>query len=190
MVKQYPHSLYIDQPDALTKDESGNWVSEGAPFNPQIGDVYQGGIIFYVDQTGKHGLMCAQVDQSNTMRWYNGSFVQTNALRTGIGQGLENTLNIIEAQGIGLYAAAVCKLYNGGGNSDWVLPSKDELQLMHEKLHVNGIGNFSILNDSLYWSSTESDNSIIDAWYLQFNSGTGDYDGKDLQINVRAIRAF
>lgn len=38
-----------------------------------IGQTYQNGIIFYLDSTGKHGLISAPTDQSTGMSWYDGS---------------------------------------------------------------------------------------------------------------------
>lgn len=34
-----------------------------------IGDTYAGGIVFYVDETGKHGLVCATHDQGSGLNW-------------------------------------------------------------------------------------------------------------------------
>ena len=36
----------------------------------KIGDEYGGGIVFYVDGTGNHGLVAAKADFQNYMNWY------------------------------------------------------------------------------------------------------------------------
>tara|TARA_B110000977_G_scaffold192730_1_gene266635 strand:+ start:1149 stop:1430 length:282 start_codon:yes stop_codon:yes gene_type:complete len=36
---------------------------------PGIGSLYQGGIVFYVDQTGEHGLLSAMEDLEGTYGW-------------------------------------------------------------------------------------------------------------------------
>jgi hypothetical protein len=45
----------------------------------QIGDFAQGGIVFFVDETGEHGLVCAKADHSVAIRWYAGGLVSTQA---------------------------------------------------------------------------------------------------------------
>src|SRR5690554_5634345 len=46
-----------------------------------VGDFAQGGIVFWVDETGQHGLVCAKEDQSTGIQWYNGSYTTVNAVR-------------------------------------------------------------------------------------------------------------
>jgi hypothetical protein len=59
---------------------------------------------------------------------------------------------------------------NYAGNSDWRLPSKDELSVMVKRggewLNANGLSNFQA---SWYWSGTEDDNDY--AWVVYTNSG-------------------
>ena len=124
-----------------------------------VGDFAQGGIVFWVDETGQHGLVAAKEDQSTGVRWYNGSYTTVNAVRDGIGAGMYNTERIIANQGVGSYAAQLCANYQGGGYGDWYLPSKEELDLMYQNkatidatAGVNGGSGFA---SASYWSSTE-----------------------------------
>lgn len=68
-----------------------------------IGESYDGGIVFFVDATGQHGLIAATSDQSTSagMRWYAGSNTNTMARGDGIGAGARNTAIIIANQGNG-----------------------------------------------------------------------------------------
>jgi len=116
-----------------------------------IGESYGGGIVFYILQPGdhvydanmQHGLIAAPNDQTTAagVPWLNGSTMATIGTSTAIGYGKANTDSIISHQGAGSYAASLCKAYNGGGYSDWYLPSKAELY----QLNINqiAIGGFS-----------------------------------------------
>lgn len=42
------------------------------------------------------------------------------------------------------YAAKKCLNHEAGGNDDWFLPSRDELDLMHKNLKLQGLGGFLV----------------------------------------------
>lgn len=150
-----------------------------------IGDAYQGGKIFYLDNTGKHGLISAPYDQSTAIVWNNGSNITTNALGTQIGDGVQNTQTIVTAQGLGSYAASLCYNLDLNGYSDWYLPSIGELQELYN--NHDKIGNFTTIA-SPYLSSTESDAST--AWGVNFGDGNQYVYNKSFAFYVRAIRKF
>jgi len=155
--------------------------SSSAPL--EIGDYHEGGIIFYLDGTGEHGLISATTDQSTGIQWTDGSYVVTGATGTAVGTGQSNTTTIVSVQGAGNYAAKICDDLVLNSYSDWFLPSKDELNLMYQQRTV--IGGFST---SYYWSSSEYD--IDDAWAQGFNIGDQNYGSKGTSLYVRAIRQF
>ncbi len=151
-----------------------------------IGDSYGGGIIFWLDASGQHGLIAATIDQSASMRWYAGSNTNTMALANGIGAGKSNTDIIIANQGNGdgaTYAARVCHEYQGGNYGDWYLPSEYELNLLYSQ--KTAVGGFA--SDD-YWSSTEVNNG--NAVFVYFGNGFLNAETKDAAYRVRAIRAF
>ena len=153
--------------------------------NLTIGQSYQGGIIAFIDSTGRHGLIAATEDQSSGIQWGNNDDIVTGATGTAIGTGLTNTNTIIAAQGSGSYAASIAQEYNGGGYTDWYLPSKDELNI----LYVNraAIGGFK--TNDYYWSSTETGVNL--AWSQDFIVvGSQDINNKYYAYSVRAVRAF
>jgi len=171
----------------LTSTGSGTLTWTGTHY---IGESYGGGIVFYVYDNGKHGLIAATSDQSTAMRWYGGSNTNTRARGDGVGAGLKNTAIIIANQGAvdgNAFAATVCNEYSvtvdGVTYGDWYLPSKHELNLLN--LQKTVVGGFAV---SVYWSSTEGGNSV--AWAQLFDLGTQGNGGKDYGGNVRAVRAF
>jgi hypothetical protein len=147
--------------------------------------IYQGGIKFYVDNTGQHGLIAAPNDQSIGIEWSYGSFILTNAIGTAIGTGKANTSTIVTTIGVGSYAAKICDDLVLNGYDDWFLPSKDELDTLYKQRNM--VGGFA---HSYYWSSSES--SASSAWTQDFMSGIQDSGPTKLSndLNVRAIRAF
>jgi len=152
-----------------------------------IGETYQGGIIFYLDASGCHGLIAAPGDQSTSAAWWNGSYMDTRAYGSGLFEGKYNTKMINLQQGGTTSAAAICANY---GDLKWYLPSIEELNLMYENIGLGnalGLGNVGNLGNG-YWSSTEYDNGY--AGKQNFNNGNQNYFIKTNTSNVRAVRAF
>jgi hypothetical protein len=56
-----------------------------------------GGIVFWVDESGQHGLIAALQDQP-LLPWYNGIIFATNAFGDGLYAGAKNTEVIVAAQ--------------------------------------------------------------------------------------------
>jgi hypothetical protein len=148
-----------------------------------IGEVYGGGIVFWVDSSGEHGLIATTTDQSTDIQWYNGAYGTTNAVRNGLYAGRYNTERIIATQSTGSYAAQICANCQEGDYGDWYLPSKYELNLLY--LQKDAVGGFSNNN---YWSSTEENSD--NAWRQDFSDGSQSSADKNTSCYVRAIRAF
>jgi len=157
-----------------------------------IGQSYQGGIIFWLDTTGQHGLIASTADQHLGIQWFNGTYRLTGTTGDGLYAGAMNTAMIIATQmadnQIGNFAAKVCADYSvtvsGVTYGDWYLPSKYELNLLY--LQKTAVGGFA---STYYWSSTEGNGSY--AWAQAF--ANGNINGLEkiyTSIRVRAIRAF
>ncbi len=182
----------------LGYDCEGNWA-------PYIGMQAEGGIVFYVDETGQHGLVAAMSDIPLTYKW--GCFgtcilVDENCSQQQyldpsnealIGTGLQNTLDIVAGCIDSPIAAEAALGYQTEGYSDWYLPSIYELQKMYNTIGHGGpegnIGGFADTYPTNYWSSNEGSQSA--AWSISFYYGqTSCCSNKTNWSRVRVIRAF
>lgn len=92
----------------------------------KIGETYGGGIVFYVDQSGQHGLVAAKADmQGHSSGNQEGWFNWADAKR-------------------------ICNDFVCEGYSDWFLPSREELNKLYFQQSV--VGGFA---ENYYWSSSE-----------------------------------
>jgi len=147
-----------------------------------IGLTYQGGIIFYIDGTGQHGLIAAANDQTVGCQWgCMGTAI--GGTGTAIGTGQSNTTAIVNGCSAPDIAARICDNLTLNGYSDWYLPSKDELNQMCVQQSI--IGGFAM---SYYWSSSESGSNS--AWLQGFGTGVPQSISKGNAAYMRAIRAF
>ncbi len=158
-----------------------------------IGDFYQGGIVFYLDDTGEHGLVCAVSDQSYGAEWGCLPTLVTSAKGISIGTGDQNTLDIIGTCTSGDIAAAICNNLTLNDYGDWFLPSKDELNAIHQNLDVinsaSKANGGEMIQRTNYWTSSSSGGDT--AWVQNMDSGGSQYNNKvDESNHVRAIRAF
>ena len=189
----------------------GALKNEIEPDKLQIGSKYAGGIVIYIDQTGMHGLVCADIDFGKaTWRAINfGYFEISGATGEGIadGSGMENTKKIVELSSYkinkgffsssktpDLTAARLCHESKHNGYSDWYLPTVSELGLIYDQKRKGSIS----ANNYGYWSSTESDEKKA-YWYEFSNDGGLRLKGfLDHYLNVckhdekfvRAVRVF
>jgi len=166
----------------------------------KFGSKYAGGIVFYIDTTGNHGLVCADKNFGEAVWAVRGYDVTIGADENGIsnGHGMRNTKKIVEHASWYIQkeffsttktpaptAARLCLESNHNGFSDWYLPTLEELKLMYKTLKENNFGNFQ---SAFYWSSTEYFADL--AWTFYFTTGTASNYGKNYPNRVRAVRAF
>lgn len=158
-------------------------------------------MVYWVDSTGTHGLICSIGDQSNALRWNAGTNGFTCAKASGMGAGMKNTCIIIPSQvAIGddgnIYAARLANEYTnsvaGVQYGDWYLPSLVELNVMFQnRFIINAtavVHGGTAFSNGFYWSSNEVD--AAGAYYQNFSNGIQDDDTKTSTHHVRAIKRF
>ncbi len=156
----------------------------------EIGDEFQGGILFYLDETGHYGLVAAMEDLSSTYEWGCDGTDISGADGTFIGTGYQNTLDIVAGCSETPIAASLALAFESEGYSDWYLPSKDELVEMYNTIGYGGLEvNIGGFENGWYWSSSENDNNS--AWGVTLDNGSTNYFiSKGSTLYVRVIRAF
>jgi hypothetical protein len=125
---------------------------------------------------------------------------------TGIGTGYANTSAMIAQSGTTGKAGTVARAFEGGGKTDWFLPSKDELNALckwatNDTVNVvcnnSGSGGLSLTRGGFaswsYWSSSESNDARSRLQIFQSGRvlGIQEADGKfEGNVSVRPVRAF
>ena len=148
-----------------------------------IGSNYAGGIVFYVDGTGQHGLVCAPSDQGSYVWGCDQQFI--GGISSLIGFGLSNTnrINLLCSQN--QIASRICADLNLNNYSDWYLPSFNELMEIFWTLQgTNGFSN------NFYWSSTEDGQGYAKCMYFSHGFAGSTSNAKFVSQRVRAIRSF
>tara|TARA_B110000240_G_C13218490_1_gene333566 strand:- start:41 stop:619 length:579 start_codon:yes stop_codon:yes gene_type:complete len=155
-----------------------------------IGDFHQGGIIFWLDETSKYGLVC-DIQDLGEAQWSDFPY-PTEAVGLSIGTGQSNTNKILDNSFQFGIAAYICVNSTAQGYSDWFLPSKAELNEMYlNKSYIDSIAlsnGGTTFTTNYYWSSSERNNES--AYKQDFNDGNQNSDGKFYNYRVRAIRDF
>ena len=200
-------------PAGTYKAGDGIEISSGeikSTLTHHIGEEYNGRIVFWVDETGQHGLIASKVDLNNNqgIQWRNGESGNkvTNACADGIYAGESNTKLITAQQTIdnqsGIFAALLAANYrvlvdgitpcpipaseSSPCYGSWYLPSAYELTLLHNNLQQQGISAFA---PDYYWSFTET--NVGNAWLQNFSTGELTASGKSSTLgHVRAVSRF
>jgi hypothetical protein len=187
-----------DLQDAATKIYVDNKVAQH-----YVGELYGGGVVFYVYDHGQHGLIVSteDLDGGNGVGWSaTQSYIGTGAEKYD--NGSNNTMAIVAQDNTSGYAATLCNAYTGGGQTDWYLPAAWELKMLYNSAWVvNKIldndgnsathgfnANLMAPTYGLYWSSTEHDSDSAIA--LSFKAANMQFKDKTEVRKVRAIRAF
>ena len=117
----------------------------------------------------------------------NGTLI-SGAGSQAIGTGEQNTADIVTGCPTPGVAAHLANDLVLGGQTDWFLPSKDELNEMFTMLHSSFTPLGGFLTDDFYLSSSEDDDAS--AFAQRFDDGVQDNRSKGTTYYVRPVRAF
>lgn len=170
-----------------------------------VGELYGGGIIFFIDNSGQHGLICSISDirDAESIRLYR---KQDPKPLTGRSDSAF-LINQVYSVDNPLEADKLCNNYTNsnygtGIFSDWRLPTSDELEILCiVKDKINEVlenYNRDIIDPLVkcYWSSTKTYDDVLgDIWLFDFyigslmawSSKTPSVPGR---YYVRAVRIF
>ena len=178
-----------------SKNEVDVLIANLQPTTYNIGDIVNGGVVFWLDSTGQHGLVVAMSDVATSFQWGcygtdlpNVSNVPYNngvpaGLGAEIGDGFNNTNDILNDCPTAPAALAARSL-----GAQWFLPSAKELNQMYiNKDDLEAVDGFFAFSD-YYWSSSEVDDNR--AWVQVFSYGGQGFGDKSITLDVRAVRAF
>lgn len=189
----------------ITQNDTANWSDIANRHKHFIGELYGGGIVYWVTPDGQHGLIVSLQDLigSKKVKWD----PRPNPQKSIIGaqsyfDGKSNTVAILKDFKDSGYPATECSKYVNDGFNDWYLPSNQELQLMMDACYIinrvlaednnpntNGLTLINKVGEyGRYWSSTE--HATNGAYLAFFTHKKMDFDRKDTYARVRSIRSF
>ena len=160
-----------------------------------IGQEFGGGVIFHLfkDAQGvEHGLIVDKTDLSTNV-WSNVNQIEIVPSAQSSWDGLSNSNAIVGQAGHTSSASALCLNLTNGGQSDWYLPSVQELNMLWNNYYtvarsLSQISGATQLQQAAYWSSTET--GANGAWSCNFYNGFASSLNKGNTAYVRAVRAF
>jgi hypothetical protein len=196
-----PYAMYAKSAGSVSGGGTG-----GGGFTHYIGEEFGGGVVFHLwkDASGvEHGLIIDKTDLSAAQVWSNIDATLIGASAQSMWYGLSNSNAIVGQAGHTSSASALCLNSTNGAQSDWYLPSLQELNMLWDNYYTVGLSLTQIsgatqLQPADYYSSTE--NGSTTAWHFNFNDGSAgptSYNagntisyGKNYANHVRAVRAF
>lgn len=156
-----------------------------------VGQLYQGGVIIYVDTTGNGGVIAALSDLPGTYEFdATGDGNQLTLLGTDFTNGDVNT-SALALDPFSYPAAEACDALVSGGYSDWYLPSVFELEMMLQANMALGMHGAHLDFTTYYWSSTQDPAAVgFNAYKVRNNTLFIETISESEAHKVRPVRKF
>jgi Protein of unknown function (DUF1566) len=188
-----PYALHAKTAESFSDTTRGRY----------IGEFFEGGLIYYIDETGEHGRIVNLEELVEDGVYWGITFDSVGQSAQSYCNGWDNTIAIVAKFGPGNYAAKLCDDYSYDGYTDWYLPSIVELRQIEKAiLTINNL----LRNDgndatdpiylgpdspsSYYWSSTEVEFNPYLAFIFAFRDLDQILRNKNNPNKVRAVRSF
>lgn len=158
-----------------------NCIDSGVASTLSLGQSCDG--IVYAGVSGGNRIYTMRADQG-TATWNNGTanFTITGATSTSDGLANANTISSLSDASAPYQAAVLCRAMG----SKWYLPSKDELDLLHQNRNIGDLNSSFDMSGSWYWSSSEV--GINDAWIHRFSGDNQAGTNKNTTHTIRCVR--
>jgi hypothetical protein len=165
-------------------------------FTHYLGEAFGGGIVYHLwkdNQGQEHGLIVDINDLSLNETWSNITGNQVGSAQS-TWNGLGNSNAIAAQPGHVSSAASLCLNSTNGGQTDWYLPSIDELSVLWQNRFIvnkslSSVGGSTPLPiTGTLWSSTEW--NYMYAWMFGFTDASTSFAVKTNAMSVRAVRSF
>ena len=182
----------------------------------QIGSFYEGGLVIWIDESGKHGLVCA--DGYKELPWGTEANIKDPVgedvfYKKSFDYGMIFTKLIVELASVSesrekwyssakkkyMTAARHCLELDLNGFTGWYLPTSKEMKLIYDNREIldkaiNKRHNFDKgIKREKYWCSNLYllENSFgSNAWSFDMVIGKGNLEPKESALCVRAVRRF
>ena len=155
-----------------------------------IGDLFEGGVIYHLNDDSTHGLAVADTSLGKRSGGCHGTAI-TGAVGFKIGDGVQNTKDIVKECSDVDCAANFVNGLSHGGYSGWHLPSRDELLTLHT--NWSSITKIKIPK-GVYWASNQNTSNKANMAHTAAIGTTGAlvYEQKNsfASINVVAVKEF
>ena len=191
----------------LAPGGSGNSENTGTTESTQVvykvGDYYnvngKKGVVFWVDESGKHGKIVSLSESSNGLLWSSDTNEQKRLIGADDKDNGANNIAVVKhiSDWQSKYPAFKWCADLGEG---WYLPAINELRLFTLNASVNDAVNQTLaikgkkINPNLYWSSTEYNyqhsTGEFCALYVVMSDGKTPIGVKYFDLYVRAVSAF
>ena len=157
--------------------------------NVNIGDFYDGGVIFHIDydSSGCNSILITSINDNIAQIWSDKTEVQEPAFSW---DGIMNTYSNC-SHTPNITAASLCAEKVESNHADWYLPASKELIYLDNNLidvnrRLNAIGSADLI-DGEYWSSTNS-TATGTAYSYDFAISAINTTAKSTTLKSRAIR--
>ena len=178
----------------------------------QIGSFYEGGLVIWIDESGKHGLVCADWLGSSAF-WGTETYIKDPAgddfYKTGSDYGMIFTKLIVEFGSVSesrekwyssakkkyLTAARHCLEGDYNGFTGWYLPTSKEMELIYDNREIldkaiNKRYNIDIgIFRGKYWCS-DLNLLLTHAKFFDIVNGEQHLEPRDSMLCFRAVRRF